>query len=164
MDPQGFLSQKIGPLPLVAWVGIMAGGAAILVALRAKTAARSTSTALDMLSPSSAEAFGTLQQQQEDLSNALNQLGIGQGTIIGNQGQAATGLNQLQANDVVESQVHANPSLLDQGYQKLLVSTRGWVFYPGEPHGVDGLPNFYGAIGVPIAGASSAPSGALTGV
>src|SRR5919201_4522497 len=79
MDGGQFLQTRIGGVPLVAIVGLGAGAIALLLAVRGR--GRTVSTGVDMLSPSSAEAFGTLQQQQEDLGNALSALGMGQQTL-----------------------------------------------------------------------------------
>lgn len=43
-NPGKFLGQKIGPLPVVAWVGIAAGGVALLLAWRGKQQSSGTTT------------------------------------------------------------------------------------------------------------------------
>jgi hypothetical protein len=77
------LGQKVGPLPLVAWVGLAGGAVAIWLAVRSRANAASSSgvagAGISMLDPSSAEAFGTLQQQQQDLTNTLSGMQMGQG-------------------------------------------------------------------------------------
>jgi hypothetical protein len=80
MDTPGggnLLGQKVGPLPLVAWVGLAGGAVAIWLAVRSRSNSGSSGPAgagISMLDPSSAEAFGTLEQQQIDLTNTLSQM------------------------------------------------------------------------------------------
>jgi hypothetical protein len=80
MASADWLGEKLGPLPIVGWVGLAAGAVAIGLALRGRFNSQQSGVAgagIDMLAPSAAEAFGTLEQQQSDLTNALSALGMG---------------------------------------------------------------------------------------
>ena len=82
---ENFLTKKIGPLPTIAWVG---AGASIvgLVIMMKKNGTNSTTPNtgnVAMLSPTEAEAFGTIEQQQQDVTNALTTLGQNQSALGG---------------------------------------------------------------------------------
>jgi hypothetical protein len=126
------LHTKIGGVPLVAIVGVAAGLVALWLAVRSRSRAPSGpgGTAIDPLAPSAAEAFGTLQQQQSDLSNALSALGMGQQDILTGQTAIAGGVNDTLQNQWWQSLHDINPSLFDPAYQQELIKARGWIFSP----------------------------------
>jgi hypothetical protein len=86
MEGGQLLQTKIGGVPLVALVGVGGGLVALLLAVRGR--AKQPTSGADVISPSAAEAFGTLQQGQQDLGNALSALGGGQAEIIKGQTSA----------------------------------------------------------------------------
>lgn len=122
--PENLLTHKIGPLPVVVWVG--AGASIIgLFLLLNKNGSNSSSTGastnnVSMLAPTEAEAFGTIEQQQQDVTNALTTLGQNQAAVganvnslsgafgqqsayentqFGSLSQAMAGLSQQQSSD-----------------------------------------------------------------
>jgi hypothetical protein len=87
-EPGGdIITEKVGPLPLVAWV---AGGAGLIFLLILMTHRGSNSSAqsnqtnqVSSLAPTEAEAFGTIEQQQQDVTNALTTMGNNQSALGG---------------------------------------------------------------------------------
>lgn len=80
------VTEKVGPLPLVLWVVIGAGGVAVLIMLTHKSGSGGQAVqtnSVQALAPTSAEAFGTLEQQQQDVVNALTTLGQNQSALGG---------------------------------------------------------------------------------
>jgi len=83
--PENIVTQKAGPFPVVIWVVIGAGGIAILLMLTHKSGSgqQSQSNSVNALSPTEAESFGTIEQQQQDVVNALTTLGQNQSMMGG---------------------------------------------------------------------------------
>jgi hypothetical protein len=83
------ITQKLGPLPLVVWV-IGGSGAVLLFVMlthKGNNGAQANATnQVSALAPTEAEAFGTLEQQQQDVSNALTTLGQNQAALGGSLG------------------------------------------------------------------------------
>jgi len=117
LDAQGgLLGHKLGPLPVVVWVGLAGGAVAIAIAVRGKMGSSSSGgvngAGIDMLAPSAAEAFGTLEEQQRQLTNALSSIGAGQAAsenslsdqITRNFANAAN-LSQAQYSQLVSGQM-----------------------------------------------------------
>jgi hypothetical protein len=82
---ENIITQKVGPLPLVVWVAIGSGGVLLLLMLTHKSSgAQSTQTnSVNALSPTEAESFGTIEQQQQDVVNALSTLAQNQSALGG---------------------------------------------------------------------------------
>jgi uncharacterized protein YggU (UPF0235/DUF167 family) len=80
------ITQKVGPLPLVVWV-IGGSGAVLLFVMMSHKgnngAAANATNQVSALAPTEAEAFGTIEQQQQDVSNALTTLGQNQSALGG---------------------------------------------------------------------------------
>jgi hypothetical protein len=79
------LTHKVGPLPVLAWVG---GGAALvfvflMISRRSSGGQQLATNQVSSLAPTEAEAFGTIEQQQQDVTNALTTLGNNQSYLGG---------------------------------------------------------------------------------
>lgn len=95
------LTQKVGPLPLVLWV--VGGSAVIFVVMLMRNKGSSGAQALQTnqvtaLAPTEAEAFGTIEQQQQDVTNALTTLGNNQSALGGSM-SSLTGIVTQQGAD-----------------------------------------------------------------
>ena len=79
------LSHKVGPLPLLAWVAGGAGLVFVFILLTHKNQGSSANqtNSVNALAPTEAEAFGTIEQQQQDVVNALSTLGNNQSALGG---------------------------------------------------------------------------------
>jgi hypothetical protein len=80
------ITQKVGPLPLVVWVIGGSGAVLLFVMMTHKGSSGSsanTTNSVSALAPTEAEAFGTIEQQQQDVSNALTTLGQNQSALGG---------------------------------------------------------------------------------
>ena len=82
---ENVITQKVGPLPLVVWVVIGSGGVLVLLMLTHKSgnSQQSQTNSVNALSPTEAESFGTIEQQQQDVVNALTTLGQNQSMMGG---------------------------------------------------------------------------------
>jgi|SRR5215471_450054 len=82
---ENVITQKVGPLPLVVWVAIGSGGVLLLLMFTHKSgnSKQSQSNSVNALSPTEAESFGTIEQQQQDVVNALTTLGQNQSALGG---------------------------------------------------------------------------------
>ena len=97
------IMHKVGPLPLIVWV---AGGSGLIlvVLLATKHSSSSTNTQanatnqVSSLAPTEAEAFGTMEQQQQDVVNALATLGNNQSALGGSM-STLTGIVTQQGTD-----------------------------------------------------------------
>jgi len=81
-----FITQKVGPLPLVVWVAGGAGVIGLFILMTHKgnnTAQGNQTNSVQALAPTEAEAFGTIEQQQQDVTNALTTLGQNQSALGG---------------------------------------------------------------------------------
>lgn len=101
-DTGNVLTQKVGPLPLVVWV-VGASGVVFLFLLMkgkgsANTAANNQTNQVSALAPTEAEAFGTIEQQQQDVTNALTTLGNNQSALGGSM-STLTGIVTQQGSD-----------------------------------------------------------------
>ncbi len=79
------LTHKVGPLPVILWVG---GGAALvflflMLSRRSSGGQAMQTNQVSSLAPTEAEAFGTIEQQQQDVTNALTTLGNNQSYLGG---------------------------------------------------------------------------------
>jgi hypothetical protein len=95
------ITEKVGPLPLVVWVAGGAGAVALFIALSHKGnngAAANQTNSVSALAPTSAEAFGTIEQQQQDVTNALTTLGQNQSALGGSM-STLTGIVTQQGAD-----------------------------------------------------------------
>jgi hypothetical protein len=95
------LTHKVGPLPVIVWVG---GGAAVVFLLlmisrsRNNNAGNMQTNQVSSLAPTEAEAFGTIEQQQQDVTNALTTLGNNQ-SYLGGSLSTLTGIVTQQGAD-----------------------------------------------------------------
>jgi len=83
---ENVITQKVGPLPLVVWVAGGAGviGLFILMTHKGNNGSSANQTnQISALAPTEAEAFGTIEQQQQDVTNALTTLGNNQAALGG---------------------------------------------------------------------------------
>lgn len=81
-----FITQKVGPLPLVVWVMGGAGVVFLFILMKGRSSSSGTANATNQVSalaPTEAEAFGTIEQQQQDVTNALTTLGQNQAALGG---------------------------------------------------------------------------------
>jgi hypothetical protein len=95
------LTAKVGPLPLVLWV--VGGASVIFVVMLMKNKGSSGAQGLQTnqvsaLAPNEAEAFGTIEQQQQDVTNALTTLGNNQSALGGSM-STLTGIVTQQGAD-----------------------------------------------------------------
>ena len=93
------ITQKVGPLPLVVWVAGGAGvvGLFLLMTHKGNNSAQGNQTnSVNALSPTEAQAFGTIEQQQQDVTNALTTLGQNQSALGGSM-STLSGLSQQEA-------------------------------------------------------------------
>jgi hypothetical protein len=100
-DAGHVLTQKIGPLPLVLWVVGGAGLVFIVMMMKNKgsSGAQGMQTnQVSALAPTEAEAFGTMEQQQQDVVNALTTLGNNQSALGGSM-STLTGIVTQQGSD-----------------------------------------------------------------
>jgi hypothetical protein len=91
------ITEKVGPLPLVVWVIGGSGAVLLFVMLTHKGSSGSqanTTNSVSALAPTEAEAFGTLEQQQQDVSNALTTLGQNQSALGGSMSTLAGTVTQ----------------------------------------------------------------------
>jgi hypothetical protein len=94
---EGIITQKVGPLPLVVWVIGGSGAVLLFVMLTHKGSSGSqanTTNSVSALAPTEAEAFGTLEQQQQDVVNALTTLGNNQSALGGSMSTLAGTVTQ----------------------------------------------------------------------
>jgi len=98
---ENIVTQKVGPLPLVVWVAGGAGiiGLFILMTHKGNNGASANQTnQVSSLAPTEAEAFGTIEQQQQDVVNALTTLGQNQSALGGSM-STLTGIVTQQGAD-----------------------------------------------------------------
>jgi hypothetical protein len=108
---EGIITQKLGPLPLVVWVIGGSGAVLLFVMLTHKGnngSQANTTNSVSALAPTEAEAFGTLEQQQQDVSNALTTLGQNQAALGGSMSTLAGTVTQGNTQNAASFQ-----SLLD---------------------------------------------------
>jgi hypothetical protein len=108
---EGIITQKLGPLPLVVWVIGGSGAVLLFVMLTHKGnngAQANTTNSVSALAPTEAEAFGTLEQQQQDVVNALTTLGNNQSALGGSMSTLAGTVTQGNTQNAASFQ-----SLLD---------------------------------------------------
>jgi hypothetical protein len=108
---EGIITQKLGPLPLVVWVIGGSGAVLLFVMMTHKGnngAQANTTNSVSALAPTEAEAFGTLEQQQQDVSNALTTLGNNQSALGGSMSTLAGTVTQGNTQNAASFQ-----SLLD---------------------------------------------------
>jgi hypothetical protein len=94
---EGIITQKVGPLPLVVWVIGGSGAVLLFVMLTHKGSSGSqanTTNSVSALAPTEAEAFGTIEQQQQDVVNALSTLGNNQSALGGSMSSLAGTVTQ----------------------------------------------------------------------
>ena len=97
MPEDNIVTHKVGPLPLVIWV---AGGAGvvflfIMLSHKGNSGGQALQTnQLSTLAPTEAEAFGTIEQQQQDVTNALTTLGNNQSYLGGSIGSLSGQVTQ----------------------------------------------------------------------
>lgn len=102
--PENIVTQKVGPLPLVAWVAGGAGLIFVIIMIAGKNSSNSSSTQqnatnqVSSLAPTEAEAFGTMEQQQQDVTNALATIGNNQ-SALGGSLSTLTGIVTQQGTD-----------------------------------------------------------------
>jgi hypothetical protein len=162
---ENIVTQKVGPLPLVVWV---AGGSGLilLVLLMSKHSSNSSSgqqnatNQVSSLAPTEAEAFGTIEQQQQDVTNALATLGNNQSALGGSmstltgivtqQGQdnAAAFQNLVNGQNTIEQGQSSAASAADNYYNSLLAN----------------MGNYANSLGVQISGVSGQVSGVQSSV
>jgi phage-related protein len=110
------ITEKVGPLPLVVWVALGSGGVLLLIVLTHKSGTGSQATqsnSVAALAPTQAEAFGTLEQQQQDVVNALT-------TLNGNQSALGGSLSSLSGMETSQWQnANAQFQNLSDGQQSL---------------------------------------------
>jgi hypothetical protein len=83
---ENIITQKVGPLPLVVWVIGGSGAFLLFIMLTHKGSSGGQANATNQVSalaPTEAEAFGTIEQQQQDVTNALTTLGQNQSALGG---------------------------------------------------------------------------------
>ena len=84
---ENFVTQKLGPLPMWAWVGVGSLGVVAIMYFSksnsGSSAQNNQTNAVSALAPTEAEAFGTIEQQQQDVTNALTTLGNNQAAMGG---------------------------------------------------------------------------------
>jgi hypothetical protein len=108
---ESIITQKLGPLPLVVWVIGGSGAVLLFVMMTHKGnngAQANTTNSVSALAPTEAEAFGTLEQQQQDVSNALTTLGQNQAALGGSMSTLAGTVTQGNTQNAASFQ-----SLLD---------------------------------------------------
>jgi hypothetical protein len=96
------VTKQVGPLPMWAWVGIASGGVLVIILMTksggASTSANNQTNSVNSLAPTEAEAFGTIEQQQQDVTNALTTLGQNQ-SALGGSLSTLTGIVTQQGTD-----------------------------------------------------------------
>jgi hypothetical protein len=129
--PENILTHKLGPLPVIVWV---ASGASIIGVVLFLTKDKSgsdntSSNNVAMLSPTEAEAFGTIEQQQQDVTNALTTVGQNQAALGGSLNTLSGSFAQQsayentqfgaieQAQSTLSAQQAQDTSSLEQGQQ-----------------------------------------------
>jgi hypothetical protein len=129
--PENILTHKLGPLPVIVWV---ASGASIIGVVLFLTKDKSgsdntSSNNVSMLSPTEAEAFGTIEQQQQDVTNALTTVGQNQAALGGSLNTLSGSFAQQsayentqfgaieQAQSTLSAQQAQDTSSLEQGQQ-----------------------------------------------
>jgi hypothetical protein len=115
------LTQKIGPLPLVLWV--VGGASVVFVVMMMRNKGGSGAQGMQTnqvsaLAPTEAEAFGTMEQQQQDVVNALTTLGNNQ-SALGGSLSTLTGIVTQQGTDNAASfqNLQNGQQTIEQGQQ-----------------------------------------------
>lgn len=154
MDETGHvLTQKVGPLPLVAWV-VGASGIVFLFLLMkgrssANTAANNQTNQVSALAPTEAEAFGAIEQQQQDVTNALTTLGNNQ-SALGGSLSTLTGIVTQQGADNAAS------------FQNLVNGQQ--TIEQGQTSAASSATNYYNALQSSLANYFNSLSGQVNGV
>ena len=152
------LTQKVGPLPLVLWVVGGSGVVLLFMLMRNKgsSGAQGIQTnQITALAPTEAEAFGTIEQQQQDVTNALTTLGNNQ-SALGGSLSTLTGIvtQQGSTNAASFQSVLDGLGTVQQGQAS--ANAQATSYYQAIQNS---LANYFGSVGTQlgdIAGSSSA--------
>lgn len=154
MDETGnVLMHKVGPLPLIAWVVGASGLVFIFLLVKgqssANTAANNQTNSVDALSPNEAEAFGAIEQQQQDVTNALTTLGNNQ-SALGGSVSTLTGITTQQGAQNAAS------------FQSVLDALSGVA--AGQTSQSTAESNYYNSIIANLSNAANSLQGSLNGI
>lgn len=143
--------QKVGPLPLIAWVAGGAGLVFLLLMMKhgSNNASNLQTNAVSALAPTEAEAFGTIEQQQQDVTNALTTLGQNQ-SYLGGSLATLTGITTQQGAD--NAAAFQN---LQNGQQSIL---------SGQASAASSSANYYSSLNSAISNFFNSLSGQINGV
>lgn len=148
------LTQKIGPLPLVLWV--VGGAGLIFVVMMMKNKGSSGAQGMQTnqvsaLAPTEAEAFGTMEQQQQDVVNALTTLGNNQSALGGSM-STLTGIVTQQGADNASAfqNLKDGQATIEQGQASAASANSG--YYTSL---LSNLTNYFNSLGSQINGVNS---------
>ena len=153
-DGGDVVTQKVGGLPLVLWVAGGAGviGIFILMTHKGNNGASANQTnSVNALAPTEAEAFGTIEQQQQDVTNALTTLGNNQ-SALGGSLSTLTGIVTQQGSDnaaAFQNLVNGQ-NTIEQGQSS--ASDQATNYYNAL---LQNLTNYYNSLGTQINGVNS---------
>src|SRR5215472_1269700 len=153
-DGGDVVTQKVGGLPLVLWVAGGAGviGLFILMTHKGNNGASANQTnSVNALAPTEAEAFGTIEQQQQDVTNALTTLGNNQ-SALGGSLSTLTGIVTQQGSDnaaAFQNLVNGQ-NTIEQGQSS--ASDQATNYYNAL---LANLTNYYNSLGTQINGVNS---------
>jgi hypothetical protein len=145
------LTHKVGPLPLLVWV---AGGAGVvflfvLMTHRNTSSSANATNSVSALAPTEAEAFGTIEQQQQDVVNALSTLGNNQ-SALGGSLSTLTGIITQQGADNAAA------------FQNLVNGQQ--TIEQGQTAASDQATSYYNSIASSLANYFSSVNGQLNGI
>src|SRR5215471_12996758 len=150
---ENVITQKVGPLPLVVWVAIGSGGVLLLLMFTHKSgnSKQSQSNSVNALSPTEAEAFGTIEQQQQDVVNALTTLGQNQSALGGSM-STLTGIvtQQGQDNAAAFQNLVDGQNTIQQG--QAAASSQATNYYKSL---LNNMQNYYASLGNQINGVNT---------
>jgi len=151
---ENIVTQKVGPLPLVVWVAGGAGviGLFILLTHKGNNGASANQTnSVSALAPTSAEAFGTIEQQQQDVVNALTTLGQNQSALGGSM-STLTGIvtQQGQDNAAAFQNLVDGQNTIQQG--QAAASSQATNYYKSL---LNNMQNYYASLGNQINGVNT---------
>jgi hypothetical protein len=154
MPEENALTAKVGPLPLVVWV---AGGSAVVLVFmmmrnKGNSGAQGMQTnQVSALAPTEAEAFGTMEQQQQDVVNALTTLGNNQSALGGSMSTLTGIVTQQGADNAASFQNLQNgQSTIEQGQQSAASASSN--YYSSL---LSNLTNYFNSLGSQINGVNS---------
>lgn len=150
-DAGEVLTHKVGPVPLIVWV---AGGAGVvfvflLLSHRTQGSSANATNQISALAPTEAEAFGTIEQQQQDVTNALTTLGNNQSALGGSLSTLTGIVTQQGADNAASFQNLVN------GQQQI---------EQGQTAASSQATNYYNSIAASLANFFATANGQLNGI